>query len=303
MKIFFITVNFHSDSDTLQLVKQLTQCQTPSGVETKIFVVDNSNSVDLKKNLSQFSKAIYLSSPGNIGFAAGNNLGLKRCLQEEGDLIALINNDTLVPESLVLQIISSPITKQNVGAVGGLIYFAKGFEFRDHYQAQDLGKVIWYAGGKYDWKNVYASHIGVDEVDKGQYSEEKDTDFITGCFYLTKPEILQKVGLFDERYCLYFEDSDLGLRIKKAGFRLVFDPKIKLWHKVAQSSAIGSPLNDYFLTRNRLLFGFTYAKLRTKIALIRESLRKVFTGTPAQKIAIKDFYLKNFGWGSFKKQT
>ena len=93
------------------------------------------------------------------------------------------------------------------------------------------------------------------------------------------------------------------MRIKKAGYRLVFDPKIKLWHKVAQSSAIGSPLNDYFLTRNRLLFGFTYAKLRTKIALIRESLRKVFTGTPAQKIAIKDFYLKNFGWGSFKKQT
>lgn len=303
MKIFFITVNFHSDSDTLQLVKQLTQCQIPSGIEIKIFVVDNSNSVALKKNLSQFPKAIYLSSPGNIGFAAGNNLGLKRCLQEEGDLIALINNDTLVPEGLVLQIISSPITKQNVGAVGGLIYFAKGFEFRDHYQSQDLGKVIWYAGGKYDWKNVYASHIGVDEVDKGQYSEEKDTDFITGCFYLTKPEVLQKVGLFDERYCLYFEDSDLGLRIKKAGFRLVFDPKIKLWHKVAQSSAIGSPLNDYFLTRNRLLFGFTYAKLRTKIALIRESMRKIFTGTPAQKIAIKDFYLKNFGWGSFKKQT
>ena len=111
------------------------------------------------------------------------------------------------------------------------------------------------------------------------------------------------MGQFDERYCLYFEDSDLCKRVSLAGYKLVIDPNIKLWHKVAQSSGIGSPLNDYFLTRNRLLFGTSYASARTKFALYREAVKKLFIGTPAQKIAIKDFFTGNLGWGSWNKKV
>jgi GT2 family glycosyltransferase len=301
MKIAFITVNFHSDDDTFLAVSQLEENELPRGIDLKIYVVDNSRSEVLKAGLKKFSHAIYLESPGNVGFAKGNNIGFKKAIEDEVDYVVLINNDTIVPKDLVLNILSSPITEKNVGVVGGLIYFAKGFEFEDKYKKDELGKVIWYAGGKYDWDNVYASHIGVNEVDKGQFDQIIDTDFITGCLFITKVEILKRVGIFDERYCLYFEDSDLGLRIKKAGFKLQIDPNIKIWHKVAQSSGIGSPLNDYFLTRNRLLFGMDYAKTRTKIALLREAIKKLFIGTPAQKTAVKDFFLRRFGWGSWKK--
>ncbi|HAN22659.1 TPA: hypothetical protein DCP77_02670 [Candidatus Collierbacteria bacterium] len=113
---------------------------------------------------------------------------------------------------------------------------------------------------------------------------------------------MEKVGLFDERYYLYFEDSDLGLRIKKAGYKLIFDSNINLWHKVAQSSGIGSPLNDYFLTRNRLVFGMDYARTRTKIALMKEAVKKLFVGTKAQKLAICDFYMRKLGGGSWIKK-
>ncbi len=301
MKIGFITINFHSDIDTLEIVKNLETCTLPSGVDLTIYVVDNSRSKSLKKALRPFNHSFYIQSPGNIGFAKANNLGLKKALDGEVDIIVLINNDTLSPKDLIQKILASPITKEKVGAVGGLIYFAKGFEFQKVYQKSDLGKVIWYAGGHHDWDNVYGSHIGVDEVDRGQFTKVTDTDFITGCLFITKPEVLKKTGLFDERYCLYFEDSDLGLRIKKAGYKLLFDPNIKLWHKVAQSSAIGSPLNDYFLTRNRLLFGFTYATVRTKLALAREASKKLFIGTASQKLAVKDFIFRKFGWGSWKK--
>lgn len=300
MKIGVITVNYHSDEDTLGCLSNLQVCQVPPGIELAAYVVDNSKSGELKKKLEKISIVSYLTSPGNIGFAAGNNIGLKKSLADNVDIIVMINNDTIVPKNFILNILSSPITEDNVGAVGGLIYFAKGFEFEKQYTQAELGKVIWYAGGKYDWDNVYASHVGVNEVDNLQYNKITETDFITGCLFVTKSDVLKKAGLFDERYCLYFEDSDLGLRIKSQGYKLIFDPNIKLWHKVAQSSAIGSPLNDYFLTRNRLLFGFTYAKLRTKIALVRESLRKIFTGTAAQKQAIKDFYTGKLGWGSWK---
>lgn len=301
MKIAFITLNFHSDDDTLLVVSQLEDNTVPQGIDLITYVVDNSRSSKLKENLQIYPHVKYLESPGNVGFAAGNNIGLRQAIADEVDYVVLINNDTIVPKDLVLNILSSPITEDKVGVVGGLIYFAKGFEFEDSYSKDELGKVIWYAGGKYDWDNVYASHVGVNDVDHGQYDQVTSTDFITGCLFITKPEILKSIGLFDERYCLYFEDSDLGLRIKKAGFKLLFDPNIKIWHKVAQSSGIGSPLNDYFLTRNRLLFGMDYAKTRTKLALLREAIKKYFVGTPAQKKAISDFFFRRFGWGTWKK--
>lgn len=301
MRIAFITVSFHSDQDTLEVVSQLEHCLLPKNVDLAIYCVDNSRSASLSQKLQKYPHAVYLDSPGNIGFAAGNNLGFRQALKDHADIICLINNDTVVPSDLVKNILASPIGEKKVGAVGGLIYFAKGFEFQKNYRPADLGRVIWYAGGLHDWNNVYATHLGVDEVDRGQYDGLKPTDFITGCLFITRREVLEKVGLFDERYCLYFEDSDLCLRIKQAGLQLLVDSRIKIGHKVAQSSGIGSPLNDYFLTRNRLLFGQTYAGFRTKLALIREAVKKLFLGTPAQKVAVKDFFLRKFGWGSWKK--
>lgn len=301
MKIAFITVSFHSNEETLEVVKQLRENSLPLGVESHVYVVDNNCSEDLKKKLEKYDNALYVESTGNIGFAAGNNLGIKKALADDSDIIVFLNNDTIVPKDLILNILSSPIVDKNVGVVGGLIYFAKGFEFEDKYKKDELGNVIWYAGGEYDWSNVYAKHLGVNEVDKGQYNKVQDTDFITGCLFITKAEVLKKIGLFDERYFLYFEDSDLGMRIKKAGYKLVFDPNIKLAHKVAQSSGIGSPLNDYFITRNRLLFGKDYAKPRTKFALLREAVRMLISGTKAQKQAIRDFFTGNLGKGSWLK--
>ncbi|KKS93308.1 MAG: hypothetical protein UV68_C0022G0006 [Candidatus Collierbacteria bacterium GW2011_GWC2_43_12] len=303
MKIAFITVNFHSDQDTLEVVSQLEKNTLPRGVELVVYCVDNDRSDTLKQSLLQYPHAVYLDSPGNVGFAAGNNIGFKRALIDQADIVVLINNDTVVPKNLVKNILTSPISNEKIGVVGGLIYFARGFEFKENYEKSDLGRVIWYAGGKHDWDNVYATHQGVDEVDRGQYDKVRETDFITGCLFIIRRDVLEKVGQFDERYCLYFEDSDLCKRVSLAGYKLVIDPNIKLWHKVAQSSGIGSPLNDYFLTRNRLLFGTSYASARTKFALYREAVKKLFIGTPAQKIAIKDFFTGNLGWGSWNKKV
>lgn len=302
MILSLITVNYHSDKDTLSLINDLEKCDIPPGVTIKIIVVDNSRSEEFKKTLESHGNVIYVDSPnGNIGFAAGNNLGIKKALEINSDLVVLINNDTQAPKDLVVNILNSPINDNDVGVVGGLIYFAKGFEYEDKYTEANLGKVIWYAGGKLDWNNVYGSHLGVNEVDKGQYNGTYDTDFVTGCLLITKRSILDKIGLLNEKYCLYHEDTDFNLRVKKAGFRLVVDTKIKLWHKVAQSSGIGSPLNDYFLTRNRLVLGMDYAAPRTKIALLREAFRKLFNGTKPQKQAVRDFFLCNLGKGSWLK--
>lgn len=301
MIVSYITVNFHSDSDTLSVVSDLTQNKLEKDTQIKIFVVDNSGSKDLKQKLSSFPSAHYVDSPGNVGFAAGNNLGLKAAIKSGTDLLVLINNDTIIPKDLTHNIILSKIFSPGVGIVGGLIYFAKGFEFEKEYSEKERGKVIWYAGGKLDWQNVYGSHRGVNEVDHGQYQQVEPTDFVTGCLLITKPSVIAKIGLIDERYCLYHEDTDFNLRVQRSGLSTIFDPNIKIWHKVAQSSAIGSPLNDYFLTRNRLLLGFSYASFRTRFALLREAVKKIFVGTKAQRRAVVDFLIGNLGKGSWLK--
>src|SRR3989344_2902107 len=112
--------------------------------------------------------------------------------------------------------------------------------------------------------------------------------------------VLEKSGLFDEKYFMYYEDTDLSLRIKKNGFKLFYIPQAIVWHKVAQSSGIGSELNDYFITRNRLLFGMKYAKIRSRFALYRESLRLLSSGRKWQKKGVIDFYLGRFGKGSWR---
>jgi len=226
---------------------------------------------------------------------------LEKAIADGNEILVLINNDTFVGKDFIKQILESPIKESSVGAVGGLIYFAPGFEFQQGYKKGDLGKVIWFAGGSFDWDNILGPNAHVDEVDHGRFKNPEETDFITGALLITRADVLKKVGLFDDKYFMYLEDVDLCQRMRLAGYRLVFDPKIKMWHKVARSSGIGSPLNDYFITRNRLYFGFKFARLRTKFALIREAIRFLISGRPAQKTGVRDFFTLNLGKGSWIK--
>lgn len=300
MRLAIITLHYKNLADTLDLLTSLSKAAIPRKHTVKIYVVDNENSKDLKDVLDKdFADTNLLVSPSNLGFAAGNNLGLSRAIDDGAEILILINNDTFVDKDFFKVILESPILEKSVGAIGGLIYFAPGFEFKQNYSKKDLGKIVWYAGGVIDWNNVLCSNAHVDKVDRGQFEKIESTDFVTGALLITKAEVLKKVGLFDENYFMYLEDVDLCHRIKLAGHKLLFDPKIKLWHKVGQSSAIGSPLNDYFITRNRLYFGFKYTRLRTKFALLREAVRKLYFGTPAQKKAITDYFKGKLGKGQY----
>jgi GT2 family glycosyltransferase len=151
-----------------------------------------------------------------------------------------------------------------------------------------------------DWDNLIGKNLGVDEVDHGQFDVRAETELATGCCFLIRSEVLENVGMFDERYFLYYEDADLSERIKRAGYKIIYEPRAVLWHKNAESSGgSGSDLQDYYITRNRLLFGMTYANIRTRFALVRESLGLLIKGRKWQKRGILDYYFKIFGKGTF----
>lgn len=302
MKLGLVTLHYKNLSDTIGLLSSLAKATVPKGSHLSIYVVDNEGSAKLKETLVKKFPKVRLLIPGsNLGFAAGNNLGFTAALDAGDEIIGTINNDTYVAKDFVKSILDSPINDKTVGLVGGLIYFAPGFEFHQKYSPSESGKVIWYAGGKFDWDNILGSNDHVDEVDHGQFQDPAETAFISGALLLARAEVFRKIGLFDENYFMYLEDVDLSHRARLAGFRLVFDPRIKLWHKVAAGSAIGSDLNDYFITRNRLYFGLKYAKPRTKFALVREALRFFLAGRPAQRLAVLDYFTGRLGKGSFIK--
>ena len=223
-------------------------------------------------------------------------------MKRNADYVLVVNNDTIIDPLMIKNLLKVLDSDERIGVVTPKIYFAKGHEFhKDRYSKEELGKVFWYAGGYTDWANVTSIHRGVDEVDKGQYDKIEKTDFASGCCMFFKKEVFEKVGMFDDKFFLYFEDADLNERIKKKGFDIYFVPTAILVHvNAASSGGAGNPLQDYYIARNRMLFGLRYAPLRSKIALIRESLRILRKGREWQKKGIADFYKGKFGKGSYK---
>jgi len=289
-KVSLVVLHFTNKEFTDQCLDSVRKLKTKD-FKLETIVVNNNPKEDLKDLEKKFGDFIFLETRNNLGFAGGNNAGIRRALEEGADWVFVVNNDTIFDKDLVVQLFKAGEKDEKVGILSPKIYFAPGYEFhRERYKPNERGKVIWYAGGVMDWQNLLASHRGVDEVDKGQYDEQTETSFISGCAMFIKREVFEKIGLLDERYFLYLEDNDFCQRAKRAGFKLLYVPKAKLWHANAASSAVGGPLHDYYLARNRLLFGIKYAPLRTKLALIRESLRLLLSGRKWQKRGIRDFY-------------
>ncbi|MDO8638016.1 MAG: glycosyltransferase family 2 protein [Candidatus Daviesbacteria bacterium] len=295
-KVALITVNYNGLKDTLDLLASLQKLEI-EGLDVKTIVVDNGSSDNsVPEILEKFPKIDLVQTGGNKGFTGGFNKGLEYGKAWGADYFLLINNDTEIGSPNLLKDLIKTLEKNSsAGLVAPKIYFAKGYEYQKNYSEKDLGKVIWYGGGSFDWDNVMSKHLGIDEVDSGNFDEEKETGFISGCCFLVKKEVIEKVGNFDEKLFAYFEDNDFLERVKLVGFKLFYNGQVFIYHKVSQTAGVGSEFADYFATRNRLIFGFKYAKARTKFALFRQSLGFLITGRPMQKRGVWDFFTGKTG--------
>jgi GT2 family glycosyltransferase len=293
--IAVIIVNWNGKQDTLTCLSSLQKIDLYNNNLTCI-VVDNGSTDDSVQTIKKsFPNVTVLSTGENLGFTGGNNVGISYAIEHGADLVWLLNNDTIVDKHVLL--FTRAFENPQVGAAGCKIYFAPGHEFHlDKYKEKERGHVFWYAGGVVDWDNMYASHRGVDEVDKGQYDKMEETPFITGCSFIIRSEVVKKVGMLDDHYFLYLEDLDLNVRIKRAGWKTIYVPLSIIWHVNAGSSGKpGNSLHEYYFTRNRLLLGMRYASMRTKFALLREAIRFLFTATSTRKQAVLDWIFGRFG--------
>jgi GT2 family glycosyltransferase len=305
VKIAIVILNWNRPELTLECLRSIENLDR-NGVDLTVIVVDNASVDDSVKKLKKINlkniKFELIENNDNFGFAKGNNIGIRHAMAHDVDFIVVLNNDTVLDKNILKEFIGETEKNMDAAVFSPKIYFAKGYEFhKGRYKKSDLGNVFWYAGGNIDWLNVQGLNRGVDAVDKGQFEKVQDLEFATGACMFIRASALVDHKAFDEKYFMYLEDADFSMRMRREGWKVIYVPKAKLWHKVAQSSGIGSDLNDYFITRNRLLFGFRYAPYRTKFALFRESVRFLAGGRKWQKLGVVDFYFGRFGMGSWGK--
>jgi len=197
------------------------------------------------KNENLTNKHITLiKNSENRGFPGGNNVGIKFALEFfDPDYILLLNNDTVVDENFLGELIKNGDSRDDVGILGPKIYF------------YDEPQTIWSAGCKISWKLSRGIQIGTNETDKGQYDEIKEVEYVSGSAFLIKTETIKRIGLMDEEYFLYFEESDWTLRANQEGFKSLYVPTSHIWHKVSRSGGgISNPIGLYYITRNRWIF-------------------------------------------------
>lgn len=300
-KVIVSILHYNNDKDTISCLDSLLSLNL-TGIKISTYVLDNGSKKEFELGSSKYDliDLTVMRNTRNTGFTGGHNLIFGKVEDQEFDYFMILNNDTVVHPDLIKEMVGT-IQKDGVGAVVPKIYFTSGHEYhKDRYNKEDLGKVFWYAGGYMDWDHVASKHRGVDEVDHGQFGDEEAVGFATGACILMKKNLLRKIGLFNEKYFLYYEDADLTQRIINSGHKIFYNPKAILWHNNAGSSSSGSHLHDYYLTRNRMLFGMAYAPIKTRLFLLKESVMLLKSGRVWQKKGIKDYYLHKFGKGSYE---
>jgi len=188
----------------------------------------------------------------NLGFAEGNNVGLRAALAAGADYVLLLNNDTLVAADLLQQLVPEAEHRPDAGAICPLIYYL------------DPPDRIWYAGARFDARRGHnGRHTGYGETDHGQYDRVREIGRATGAAMLVRRSVVEEVGLLDGELFLQVEDVEWSLRMRRAGWRIFFAPEGKVWHRV--SPATGgehAPATAYYEIRNTLAVSDRYAPLR-----------------------------------------
>ena len=235
--ISIITVNFNQAKVTCELLASLRNI-TYKNVE--IIVVDNASKEDASIIKKQYPEVTLINSNSNLGFAGGNNLGLKSA---QGKYILFINNDVEVSTDFLEPLFQKLIHLDSTAAVSPKIkYFTPGNTI------QYAGS---YAVNPFTLRNT---HIGTGEIDHGQYNESKLTSYAHGACMLVKKSVIDLIGSMDEKFFLYYEEQDWCERMNRNGYHIFYVPQSVVLHKESISTGKSSPLKTYYLSRNRILF-------------------------------------------------
>jgi GT2 family glycosyltransferase len=235
-----ITVNFNQPEVTLQFLESVKQYAVPEEVE--VIVVDNGSQENHEQSFKKaYPSLIYIRSEKNLGFAGGNNLGIHVA---KGAYLLLLNNDTEITSNLIPVLRKELELRPEVGMVSPLILY---FE--------DKSKIQYAGFTEMNYLTCRNGVIGKMQIDQGQYNGvSRETAYCHGAAVMCRKEDLDRIGLMDELFFLYYEELDWCEKFKRSGKKIWFTGDAKLYHKESISVGKESSIKTYFMTRNRMLF-------------------------------------------------
>lgn len=243
MKLAVILVNYNGKQYNTACIESLFAAHGAD--EMRIIMVDNASqdgSVELlREQYGKTGDLELIALDDNFGFSYANNVGI-RCAEEWGaDYMLLLNNDTEIASDMLLRLLECAKRHPDSMIVPKIYY-------------SDNRKCIWSAGGRVSpviWK---VRHIGLNEMDVGEYEQETEVGFATGCCLFIPMNVIRRAGVLDERFFLYYEDTEFSFRLRKMGIAIYYCPQAMMYHKVgAATKGADSPLCAYYIARNWLL--------------------------------------------------
>jgi GT2 family glycosyltransferase len=291
--VIAIVLNWDRCDDTLECLKSLTE-STYGNLQT--IVLDCGSSGDSVARIRvAFPNVGVVEIVENHGYAGNNNVGIRMALQRGADWIFVLNDDTVVARDCVAELVKAGESDSRVGVVGPMVYH------------HDEPQIIQSAGGVLGpcWESL---HLGMNERDRSFGEEPRAVEWVSGCGMLVRRDLIEEVGLLDERFFAYWEEVEWCLRAGKVGWRILHAPQARLWHKGVQRNYRPAPTVTYYSTRNRLLtLAKHHAPLRVWIGACLQIARTVTssairpksgsTGSHRQAICrgVKDFILGRWG--------
>jgi len=262
-KVSIIILNWNGWQDTLECLDSLLKITYPN---YEVIVIDNGSTNEslakLKMNPPAGGEKLKVDGPSdsaqgkqgfkiienkeNLGFAGGNNVGIKYALENGADYVLLLNNDTLVSETFLSELLSQAEKNKAFGLFGPKIYF----------WPRTSPERIWFTGGRINWLKTKGWHVNYDAKENSlpeTGAKLIEADYITGCGLLIRREVIEKIGHLSDDYFLYYEDTDYCLKAGAAGWKCGIVPSARIWHKVSRSAKEFSPSYLYYHARNGLL--------------------------------------------------
>lgn len=273
--VHILVLNYNGAIDTIECVKSLNNIKYDN---YKIIVIDNKSTDNSLEILEKYkSNYILIKSEHNLGYAGGNNIGIRYALENNADYVLILNNDTIVEESFLNKMMEA-CKENNILVASPKVYFYDS-------------KLINSFGAKKDFLER-VKNIGENDIDSIKYSENIFVKYIMGCCMLINTKVIEEVGMFDEKFFMYLEETDLCKRISEK-FKIMVCADSKIYHKCGASTKTNSKINyftEYYFRRNLLY----YLKKNCNI------LKRIFIMT---LILVKDIItvVKNFKDKRFRR--
>jgi len=243
-----IVLNWNGTDDTVECLHSLMRVDYP---HWEIVVVDNGSRQSPRARIAaEFPSVTYVETAQNLGYAGGNNVGIRHALASGHDYVFVLNNDTIVEPDFLAQAVAVAEADPSIGVVGIKVL------------AWDQPGRVWVAYGRITYRQSLVRLVGYYGRDDGTYDEQRDVEWIPGTAMLFPRRALERVGIFDEAFFAYHEDVDWCTRAREQGFRVVFTPRARIHHKGHRSSGGKGYVTprQYLAGRNMVLFVRKHAR-------------------------------------------